>query len=553
MTGRQFTSTTRQGQTVLEAIATLGLQLDVSTDGTVATFRCPACQTGSVTVKPDGDLNPWCECELGDVRRALDPSVTPDEPLAFVSTSRKEAKQAWPAPLGDEALYGLAGDFVRLVGPHSEADPAGLLAQFLAVSGTLIGAEPHAYIDGQRHPSKIWALVVGDTAAGRKGTSLTWATKVAELADPTFAERQRNAIGSGEVIVWEVRDETRTVDRKGEVVVIPGVPDKRLLIVESEFAGLLTVAGRKDSTASPIVRQAWDRDRLQTTTKTNAATATGAHVGIVGHITPEELRRKLTDVEVANGFMNRFLLVCVQRSKELPRGGHLRDRDLEPIAARLRDVMVFAQATHEVGMTDAAWAVWDAKYGDLSKSRKGVFGAATGRAAPYVRRLAVLFAILDKRNTVDVAHLRAALEVWRYCEQSAAHLFDSGKVGDTTTDRVLDALKDSPQGLTRTAIRDLFQRHLSVERVDQALAELTDANLVVRETVTTGGRPAERWQVRRDQSDTSDRSGSGEPESTPEPDLWSLRSLRSQHGNGKDDAPPVDDLAERLDRQEVRS
>ncbi len=32
----------------------------------------------------------------------------------------------WPEPLADEAFYGLAGDIVRTIEPHTEADPAAL-------------------------------------------------------------------------------------------------------------------------------------------------------------------------------------------------------------------------------------------------------------------------------------------------------------------------------------------------------------------------------------------------------------------------------------------
>ncbi|HOL95992.1 MAG TPA: hypothetical protein PLH79_16705, partial [bacterium] len=37
----------------------------------------------------------------------------------------------WPAPLDEAAFQGLAGEFVRMVGPHTESDPAALLIQFL--------------------------------------------------------------------------------------------------------------------------------------------------------------------------------------------------------------------------------------------------------------------------------------------------------------------------------------------------------------------------------------------------------------------------------------
>jgi hypothetical protein len=48
--------------------------------------------------------------------------------------------------------------------------------------------------------------------------------------------------------------------------------------------------------------------------------ATGAIVSIIGHITTEELRAELTEVNTANGFGNRFLWPLVRRSKG-PSGG----------------------------------------------------------------------------------------------------------------------------------------------------------------------------------------------------------------------------------------
>ena len=45
----------------------------------------------------------------------------------------KEMTNPQPWPLLDEAaLHGLAGEVVRLIEPHTEADPVALLASFLA-------------------------------------------------------------------------------------------------------------------------------------------------------------------------------------------------------------------------------------------------------------------------------------------------------------------------------------------------------------------------------------------------------------------------------------
>jgi hypothetical protein len=74
-------------------------------------------------------------------------------------------------------------------------------------------------------------------------------------------------------------------------------------------------------------RKAWDGGILSTMTRSSSLRATGAHISIVGHITVEELRARLTRTDTANGFANRFLFALVKRSKVLPFGGSaLEDR-----------------------------------------------------------------------------------------------------------------------------------------------------------------------------------------------------------------------------------
>jgi hypothetical protein len=49
---------------------------------------------------------------------------------------------------------------------------------------------------------------------------------------------------------------------------------------------------------------------LRNTVKQAPLKATGAHIGIIGHITIEEVQHALTGTEMANGFGNRFLWLC---------------------------------------------------------------------------------------------------------------------------------------------------------------------------------------------------------------------------------------------------
>src|SRR5262249_36413373 len=57
----------------------------------------------------------------------------------------------WPDPPEAVVYHGLAGDIVRTIAPQSEADPLGLLAQFLVMFGNMIGRGPHFVVEATRH------------------------------------------------------------------------------------------------------------------------------------------------------------------------------------------------------------------------------------------------------------------------------------------------------------------------------------------------------------------------------------------------------------------
>jgi hypothetical protein len=77
----------------------------------------------------------------------------------------------YPSPLGPEAYYGVAGEFVRLVEPHSEADSNFTLIQFLVYAGNLLGRKAYVQAGGDRHYTKLFVCGVGPTSTGRKGSA----------------------------------------------------------------------------------------------------------------------------------------------------------------------------------------------------------------------------------------------------------------------------------------------------------------------------------------------------------------------------------------------
>jgi hypothetical protein len=155
---------------------------------------CSSCQrheqNGSASPQPD---------------QAPEPIVTP-----------------WPDPLAEEAYYGLAGEIVRAIEPDSEADPVALLAQMLIAYGSVTGRSAHFIAEGDQHFTNEFAVLVGDTSKGRKGTSWGRVRRLFVGVDSTWAaDRIQSGVSSGEGLIWAVRDPIITrqkVKTKGRVV-----------------------------------------------------------------------------------------------------------------------------------------------------------------------------------------------------------------------------------------------------------------------------------------------------------------------------------------------
>jgi hypothetical protein len=245
---------------------------------------------------------------------------------------------------------------------------------------------------------------------------------------------------------------------------------------------------------SSVLRDAWGTSKLQTLTKNSPIKATDSHVSILGHVTDDELREALTKVEMANGFANRFLFVRVKRSKLLPHGGHLDLATLqelgEQVAKRLRQARTLGRIT----MTNAAAEAWEKNYPLLSSDRPGLLGAILGRAEAQVIRIALIYALLDNTEQIDLLHLRAALVVWAFCEDSATQIWGD-ILGDEVSDTIFAALKRAGStGLGRTEISNLFSRHVPSARITTALEGLQHAGKIEPLFGAGGGHGERRWR-----------------------------------------------------------
>jgi hypothetical protein len=400
-----------------------------------------------------------------------------------------------PLKLADEAYHGLVGEITQTIMPHTESDPALVLTHSIAGIGNLVGRKPHMMIDGARHAMNFYFLHVGATAKGRKGTGGARAQQPLAAVDELWAKRIRRGLSTGEGLIAYLQDEE-------------GGTGRCAFIIEPEFAAVLKVMERQGNTLAPVLRQAWDGTTLATMTRKDPLEAVNPHVSIVGHISADELRARLTETDMASGTMNRFMVISVKRSKYLPRGGG--DAHVAPLTLKLKAAVDRARKIERVTFSEEAGLVWDRLYKPqddgrpgLADGQPGLFGAMVGRAEAQVVRLSMFYTVMDGKTSImdgkaEIAlpHLYAALAVWDYAEASTSQVFGS-VMGDWRADRILTALAQAGEGgyLTGRGLFELFGRN--PEGVTEAQQLLLRHGRVRCEKAPTGepGRPEQRWRL----------------------------------------------------------
>lgn len=375
---------------------------------------------------------------------------------------RPPTPAGWPKPLGPAALIGLLGEAISTIEPATESDPAALALSMLTAFGNAAGSKAGFTVERTRHGVNLYTVCVGQSAKARKGTAWDNIATIFGVVDRGWAQNQlQSGLSSGE----------------GLTAAIEGAADKRLLFVEEEFTSVLRVMSRQRNTLSTTLRRAWDCKSLQIATKANPILVKGAHISLMGHTTIDDLERFLGVTDIVNGFANRVLWVCTRRSKLLPFGGRVPEADLERIVKRVKSALKFAVRAVEIGFSEKAARLWSTNYAELTADRPGLVGAATSRAEAQTRRIATIYALMDESEEVRTQHLKAALEIWRYCQQSAQFIFGR-RQPKTIDNEILEMLRRAKnKGVSRTEISAAFSRHRNSYEISTVLERLKQSGV----------------------------------------------------------------------------
>lgn len=406
------------------------------------------------------------------------------------------------APLPDaECLYGLIGEVAHAGSDGTETNAYAIAANFMAYLSCAVGRGVYLPIGNTRHHARLFCLHIGRSGRGRKGDAVSLVLRIDEALramEATFAPQvHRGGLSTREGLAALIHDGYRQGRQE-----VAAIEDKRLWVVESEFANVLHQGRRDGNTLSAALRDCWDGVDLKPATKSNRVYASDPHVCLSGAISPNELTGLMGTREMNNGFANRFLMIWAERTRMLPFPKETPQAVVEYLARRTLEVLAFVRADQHENRDhlrielapQAQWRYAQLYRGELHEELGGgVVASLLERRAPILLRLAMLMALTDLQLRIDAEHIDAAMAWVHHAAASVRYVFvsaaDEAKLAQALelSNRVLSFLRERGQATRSQISSECFRGKVSKALLDASLEQLL-ASTPPKITVEWAGR-----------------------------------------------------------------
>ena len=414
------------------------------------------------------------------------------------------------------ALHGQLGRMAEAACSNSEAVPASVAIHILARFASTLGRTAYIEIGDHRRHLRMFSLIVGPTAKGRKGTSSEMPNRLFEAVERNLYPygllplEKLTALSTGEGLIQKVRDpySWTTGDKEHND---PGVSDKRLLCDISEFAGVLAQGRREGATLSTVLRDAFDGVVMTTPSATAFRRASGTHICVVGSVPETEIEKSLNDIEKTNGFANRFPMFYSARTKIVPSPKPTDPMLMAQFAQHVSSALWEASNVGLVEMDDDARSLWETTlYRQIEdRSYPELIASLLGRRSLHTMIFAALIALFDRKSKIDADHLLAADAWMEYWEQTVLFVFSTAESNEKAIkdkalqDRLvkmideMGGVKVNHSALATKATNKYQSRDVKAVDVKRAMDALQRESppRIHTETVTTAGRPANRYTL----------------------------------------------------------
>lgn len=406
-----------------------------------------------------------------------------------------------------EMLYGLAGQIGTEAARGTDINPIPAALSFLTYLSANVGRDTFFLFGEEVHHARLFALHIGGTGQGRKGTSRKLAERiikrVGDLDSKLLCQVHTGGLSTREGFGKLLHD--------GHGEVSP-IPDKRLLIIDPEFAATFKKSKQADNPLGQAICNFYDGIDLKPLALSNKTGITDPHIALYGNITDFAFKQNLSLTEATDGFGNRFLMIWAQKTGSVSRPKTTDEGLIDSFAQEALEVIRFAKANYpdskngqQMHFSDGAWQSWDACYSRLDSSIGNPFiDGLLQRRHMHLLRLSMLLALTDKTRVIESKHLRAALAWVDYHTESVRYIFRdrlvSAEYAETKSnqEKILAFLRTKSGGASmRELNNDCFQKNKKSEAISRALDGLLSIGEIdCVEKKPTTGRPSKIYTLK---------------------------------------------------------
>ncbi|MCX7099622.1 MAG: DUF3987 domain-containing protein [Methylococcales bacterium] len=428
-----------------------------------------------------------------------------------------------PPKPNDPMFYGFVGELARIASQGTGLNRVAVSTAFLSFLAANVGRDTFLMVGDTIHHPRLFTLHIGRSGQGGKGDSQQITHRIRRRIENTHSGllglSHSGGLSSREGLAGLIHDghgENKAID------------DKRLWVIESEFANVLHQSRRDGNTLSTALRDAWDGSDIKPATKSRSVASSAPHIGIHANITPSELKELARSRDINNGFFNRFLMVYSENIDHVAFPKPTPQTVIDNLADQAADIIQYAKGGYpastngqQMHLSEPAQTYYTNIYKGLRKPFDSeIISALLERRAPYMLRLAMLFALTNKTHVIEPKHLQAALAWVNYAVDTVKFVFadqsTSPQARETraNADKILSFLQSYPNGASLKELNnDCFKKNLSSPKIQTALSYLLSENPPLIEQIDTekgaNGRPKKSYRI-KNSTDKTDKPQSHE-------------------------------------------
>jgi len=417
-------------------------------------------------------------------------------------------------PEPNEAMfYGLVGKVAKIAATGTEVNPVSAAAAFLSFLGANAGRDSFLLIGNTYHHPRLFTLHIGRSSRGGKGDSQQLTHRIRRLIEEQepglLGLTHTGGLSSGEGLAALIHDGYKEKHGNGYKEK-PGIKDKRLWIIESEFANVLHKIRREGNVLSSSLRDSWDGSNIDPAVKNRRMGVKYPHVGLHANITPFELKKLMSSIEMSNGFGNRFLMLWAENIGCVPFPEPTENRIVEQLAAETIEIIQFMKGGYpdtrnSLGMylSVEAKRFFEVIYPQLKEPLENeIMSGMLSRRPPYIMRLAMLFALTDKSRVIERCHMEAAYTWVQYATDTVKFVFYNPKISEQSESvkrnagKILAYLeeKQNPCSLSQIS-SECFKGNLESTKIRESLQFLLSENPPLIENIKQENRGRGRKKV----------------------------------------------------------